>query len=65
MKLIREEDTQLEEESLNLCPQNVLYPQERLDVCHINFELSITQKANPYDHIMLRNSSPKQSKSFK
>jgi hypothetical protein len=65
MKLIREEDTQLEEETLNLCPQNVLYPQERLDVCHINFELSITQKANPDDHIMLRNSSPKQSKSFK
>jgi hypothetical protein len=65
MKLIREEDTQLEEETLNLHPQNALCPQERLDVCHINFELSITQKANPYDHIMLRNSSPKQSKRFK
>jgi hypothetical protein len=65
MKLIREEVTQLEEETLNLHPQNALYSQERLDACHINFELSITQKANPYDHIMLKDSSPKQSKSFK
>ena len=65
MKLIREEDMQLEEETLNLHPQNALCSQERLDVCHINFELSITQKENPNDHIMLRNSSPKQSKSFK
>jgi hypothetical protein len=65
MKLIREEDMQLEEETLNLHPQNALCSQERLDVCHINFELSITQKANPDDHIMLRYSSPKQSKSFK
>jgi hypothetical protein len=59
MKLIREEDMQLEGETLNLRPQNVLYPQERLDVCHVNFELSIIQKANLDDHIMLRNSSPK------
>jgi hypothetical protein len=65
MKLIREEDMQLEEETLNLHPQNALCSQERLDVCHINFELSITQKENPDDHIMLRNSSPKQSKGFK
>jgi hypothetical protein len=65
MKLIREEDMQLEEETLNLHPQNALCSQERIDVCHINFELSITQKANPDDHIMLRNLSPKQSKSFK
>jgi hypothetical protein len=65
MKLIREEDMQLEGETLNLHPQNVLYPQERLDVCHVNFELSIIQKENLDDHIMLRNSSPKQSKSFK
>jgi hypothetical protein len=65
MKLIREEDMQLEEETLNLHPQNALCSQERLDVCHINFELSITQKANPDDHIMLRYSSPKQSKGFK
>jgi hypothetical protein len=65
MKLIREEVTQLEEETLNLHPQKALYSQERLDACHINFELSITQKANPDDHIMLRNSSPKQGKSFK
>jgi hypothetical protein len=65
MKLIREEVTQLEEETLNLHPQNALCSQERLDACHINFELSVTQKANPDDHIMLRNSSPNQSKSFK
>jgi hypothetical protein len=59
MKLIREEET------LNLHPQNALCSQERLDACHINCELSITQKENPDDHIMLRNSSPKQSESFK
>jgi hypothetical protein len=59
MKLIREDDTQLEEETLNHHPQNALCSQERLDACHINFELSITQKENPNDHIMLRNSSPK------
>jgi hypothetical protein len=59
IKLIREEET------LNLHPQNALCSQERLDVGHINFELSIKQKVNPDDHIMLRNSSPKQSKSFK
>jgi hypothetical protein len=65
MKLIREEVTQLEEETLNLHPQNALCSQERLDVGHINFELSITQKENLDDHIMLRNSSPNQSKGFK
>jgi hypothetical protein len=65
MNLIREEVTQLEEETLNLHPQNALCSQERLDDCHINFELSVTQKANPDDHIMLRNSSPNQSKDFK
>jgi len=65
MKLIREEDMKLEEETLNLHSQNVLYPQERPDVHHVCFELSIIQKANPDDHIMLRNSSPKRSKSFK
>jgi hypothetical protein len=65
MKLIREEVTQIEEETLNLDPQNALCSQERLDACHINFELSITQKANPDDHIMLRNSSPNQCKGFK
>jgi hypothetical protein len=63
MKPIREGVMQLEEETLNLHPQNALCSQERLDVGHINFELS--KKANPDDHIMLRNSSPKQSKSFK
>jgi hypothetical protein len=65
MKLIREGVMELEEETLNLHPQNALHSQERLDACHINFELSITQKANPDDRIMLRNSSPKQSKNFK
>jgi hypothetical protein len=65
MKLIREDDTQLEEETLNLHPQNALCSQERLDACHINFELSVTQKANLDDHITLRNLSPKQSESFK
>jgi hypothetical protein len=65
MKLIREEVTQIEEETLNLHPQNALCSQERLDACHINFEFSITQKENPDHHIMLRNSSPKQSESFK
>jgi hypothetical protein len=65
MKLIREEVTELEEETLNLHPQNALCSQARLDACHINFELSITQKANLDDHIMLRNLSPNQSKGFK
>jgi hypothetical protein len=64
-KLIRDVNLQLEEETLNLHPQNVLYPQERLDVCHESFELSIIQEANLDDHIMLKNLSPKQSESFK
>jgi hypothetical protein len=59
MKLIREEET------LNLDLQNALRSQERPDACHINFELSVTQIANPDDHIMLRNSSPNQCKGFK
>jgi hypothetical protein len=62
MNLIREEVTQLEEETLNLHPPNALCSQERLDACHINFELSVT---HPDDHIMIRNSSPNQSKGFK
>jgi hypothetical protein len=65
MKPIREGDTQLEEETLNLDPQNALCSQERLDACHTYFELSITQKAHLDDHIMLRNSSPNQCKGFK
>jgi hypothetical protein len=65
MSMIREEVTQREEETLNLHPQNALCSQERLDACHVNFELSITQKANLDDHIMLRNSSPNHSKGFK
>ena len=58
MKLIREEVTQPEEETLNLHPQNALCSQEILDACHINFELFVTQKENPDDHIMWRNSLP-------
>ena len=64
MTLIREEDMQLEGETLNLYPQNVLHPQERLDICHISFELSIIQEENLDDHIMLKNLSPKWSESF-
>jgi hypothetical protein len=65
MKLIRDVDLQLEEETLNLHPQIIPYPQERLDVCHESFELSIIQETNLDDHIMLKNLSPKQSESFK
>jgi hypothetical protein len=46
MKLIRDVDMQLKEETLNLHPQIVPYPQERLDVCHERFELSIIHEAN-------------------
>jgi hypothetical protein len=60
MKPIREGVMQLEEETLNLDLQNALRSQERPDASQINFELSVTQIANPDDHIMLRNSSPKQ-----
>lgn len=63
MNLIREGVAQLEEETLNLHPQNSLCSQERLDVGHINFELS--KKENPDDHLMLRISSPNQSKGLK
>jgi hypothetical protein len=59
LKLIRDVNMQFEEETLNL------HPQERLDVCHESFELSIIQEANLDDHIMLKNLSPKQSESFK
>jgi hypothetical protein len=59
MKLIRDVDLQLEEETLNLHPQIIPYPQERLDVCHESFELSIIQETNLDDHIMLNNLSPK------
>jgi hypothetical protein len=65
MKLIRDVDMQLEEVTLNPHLQIVPYQHERSDVFHESFELSIIQKANLDDHIMLRNSSPKQSKSFK
>jgi hypothetical protein len=65
MKLIRDVDLQLEEETLNLHPKIIPYPQERLDVCHENFELFIIQETNLDDHIMLKNLSPKHSESFK
>jgi hypothetical protein len=65
MKLIRDVDLQLEEETLNLHPQFIPYPHERLDVCHEIFELSIIHETNLDDHIMLKDLSPKQSESFK
>jgi hypothetical protein len=65
MKLIRDVDLQLEEETLNPHLQIIPYPQERSDVCREIFELSIIQETNLDDHIMLKNLSPKQSESFK
>jgi hypothetical protein len=65
MKYIRDIDLQLEEEILNLHPQIIPYPKERLDVFHESFELSIIQETNSDDHIMLKNLSPKQSERFK
>jgi hypothetical protein len=65
MKLIRDVDLQLEEETLILHPQIIPYPHERLDVCHESFELSIIHETNLDDHILLKNLSPKQSESFK
>ena len=41
MKLIKDVDLQLEEETLNPHLQIIPYPQERSDVCHESFELSI------------------------
>jgi hypothetical protein len=65
MKLIRDVDLQLKEETLNLHLQIIPYPQEISDVCRESFELSIIQETNLDDHIMLKNLSPKQSESFK
>jgi hypothetical protein len=65
MKQIRDVDLQFEEETLNLHPQIIPYPQERLDVCHESFELSIIQEANLDDRIMLKDLSPKKSESIK
>jgi hypothetical protein len=65
MKLIRDADLQLEEETLNPHLQIIPYPQERSYVCRESFELSIIQETNLDDHIMLKNLSPKQSKIFK
>jgi len=59
MKLTRDVNLQLEEETLNL------HPQERLDVCHESFELSIIHETNLDDCIMLKDLSPKHSESFK
>jgi hypothetical protein len=59
MKLIRDVDLQLEEETLNPHLQIVPYQHERSDVFHESFELSIVQEANLDDHIMLKNLSPK------
>jgi hypothetical protein len=53
MTLIRDVNLQFEEETLNLHPQIIPYPQERLDVCHGSFELSIIHEANLDYHIML------------
>jgi hypothetical protein len=65
MKLITDVDLQLEEENLNPHLQIVPYQHERSNVFHEIFELSIIQEENLYDHIMLKNLSPKQSESFK
>jgi hypothetical protein len=65
MKLIRDVDLQLEEETLNPHLQIVPYQHERSDFFHESFELSIVQEANLDDRIMLKNLSPKQSESFK
>jgi hypothetical protein len=59
MKLIRDVDLQLEEETLNPHLQIVPYQHERSDVFHESFELSIVQEENLDDHIMLKNLSPK------
>jgi hypothetical protein len=65
MKLIRDVDTQLEEETLNPHLQIIPYPQEKSNFCHESFELSIIHETNLHDYIMLKNLSPKQSKIFK
>jgi hypothetical protein len=65
MKLIRDVDLQLEEETLSPHLQNIPYPQERLDVCHESFQFSIIHEANLDNHIMLKDLSPKQSEIFK
>jgi hypothetical protein len=65
MKLIRDVDLQLEEETLNPHIQIINHPQERSDVCRESFELSIIQEANLDDRIMLKYLSPKESESIK
>jgi hypothetical protein len=65
MKLIKDVNLQLEKETLNLHPQIIPYPHERLDVFHESFELSIIHEANLDDHITLKDLSPKHSEIFK
>jgi hypothetical protein len=65
IKLIRDVDLQLEEETLNLHPQIIPYPHKILNVCHESFELSIIHATNLDDHIMSKDLSPKQSESIK
>jgi hypothetical protein len=55
MKLTRDVDMQLEEETLNPHIQIVPYQHERSNVFHERFELSIVKEANLDDHIMLKN----------
>ena len=59
MKLIRDVDLQLEEETLNPHLQIVPYQHERSNVLHEIFELSIIQETNLDDRILLKNLSPK------
>jgi hypothetical protein len=65
MKSIRDVNLQFEEETLNLHPQIIPYPQERLVVCHEKFELSVIHETNLDNIIMLKDLSPKQSESVK
>jgi hypothetical protein len=65
MKLIRDVNLQFEEETLNLHPQIIPYPQEILDVFHESFELSIIHEENLDDHIILKDLSPKKSEIIK
>jgi hypothetical protein len=52
MKLIRDVDLQLEEETLNPHLQIISYLEERSDGCYESFELSIIHEKNLDDHIM-------------
>jgi hypothetical protein len=65
MKLIRDVNLQFEEETLNLHPQIIPCPEKRSNVCHEGFELSMIHEGNLYDHLMLKDLSPKHSESLK